>query len=129
MFNILCFVNPQRQNTNIQSVDTKISVTYITCSPHSMHYCSSATIIMFDSSKGYENVKHCNKARNQATLLKIMNFKSSLHHLKFNREPFTYQESFVSINTKKNIGVLVSGVFETPVHVWFCKEFKNVLYW
>lgn len=98
------------------------------CSPHSMHYCSSATIIMFDSSKGYENVKHCNKARNQATLLKIMNFKSSLHHLKFNREPSTYQESFVSINTKKNIGVLVSGVFGTPVHVWFCKELKNVFY-
>lgn len=36
------------------------------CSPHSMYYFSHATIIVFDSSGGYENVKHLNKARNQA---------------------------------------------------------------
>lgn len=77
---------------------------------------------MFDSSKGYEHVKHCNKARNQVTLLKIINFKSSLHHLKFNREPSTYQGSFVSINTIKNIDVLVSGVLK---HQFMCGFVRN----
>lgn len=63
------------------------------CSPHSMYYFSHATITVFDSSGGYENVKLHNKARNQA---ENNEFEGILQHLnKFNKELCLYQESFI----------------------------------